>query len=142
MKVYTNLADVTLTLNGEELQSKNPEKGIIIWDGITLQKGNNSIIVSASKDGESYTDGCTWVIEDPYEGTNLFIKIFDFMTIANKVGIAGLVVAFLIWLFGIRMRRNRPKWKKILLWIVVVLVALISIAVLIAKYYMSNTMGG
>ena len=61
VKVYTNLTDVTLTLNGEEFESKSPEKGIIIWDGITLQKGNNSIIVNASKDGKSFTDGCTCV---------------------------------------------------------------------------------
>ncbi len=142
VKVYTNLSDVSLKVNGKEFQNKSPEKGIIIWDGIMLQKGNNSIIVTASKDGKTYTDDCTWVIEDPYEGANLVIKIFDFMPLANKVGIAGLIVAFLVWLFGIRMRRNSSRWKKALLWILVVLIALIAIVLLIAKYYMSTAMGG
>ena len=64
------------------------------------------------------------------------------MTIANKVGIGGLVVAFLIWLFGIRRRKNSAKWKKIFLWILVVLIALIAVALLAGKYYMSNVMGG
>ena len=142
VKVYTNLDDVSLKVNGKEIQSKSPEKGIVTWDGITLQNGNNGIIVSGTKDGETYYDDCTWVIENPYSGMNLFIKIFDFMTIAYRVVIGGIICAFLIWLFGVRKVRSGPKWKKIVLWGIIVLFTLSSILILLVKYYISNRLGG
>ena len=142
LKVYTNLSDVRLKVNGQDFESKTPEKGIVIWEGIELQTGNNQIIVSGTKGGKTYYDDCVWVFEEQYAGMNLFIKIFDFMKIAYKVSLAGLIGAFLIWLFAIRKRNIGQKWKKIVLWGIVVLVALISILIAIAKYYMSNMMGG
>jgi beta-galactosidase len=142
VKVYTNLSDVLLKVNGKEFESKSPEKGIIIWEGITLELGNNSVVVRGSKDGKTYTDDCVWVIEKPYEGMNLFIKIFDFMKSGYQLAFAGLIGAFLIWLFGIRKRKKRPKWKKVVLWTFIVLLALISALIAFGKYYMSNMIGG
>jgi len=141
VKVYTNLDDVSLTINGTEHQQKSPEKGIITWDEITLQEGNNGIIVSGTRDGKTYYDDCIWVLENPYGGMNLIIKVMDFMPIANRVAIGGLICAFLIWVFGIRKVRRGPRWKKIILWVVFVLIALVSILILLAKFYFSR-MGG
>ncbi|MDN5212929.1 glycoside hydrolase family 2 TIM barrel-domain containing protein [Fulvivirgaceae bacterium BMA12] len=142
VKVYTNLSDVSLTVNGEELPNKSPEKGIIIWEGIKLKSGNNGIIVRGTKSGRTFTDDCVFVLENPYEGINLFIKIFDFMTIAHQVVIGGLIAAFLVWLFGIRKVRRGPKWKKITLWIVFILLVAVSLLILGAKFFISNMMGG
>jgi beta-galactosidase len=142
VKVYSNLDNVSLAVNGNSYPSKSSEKGIITWDGITLQKGNNGIIVSGTKKGNTYYDDCVWVLENPYGGMNLFIKIFDFMTIAYSVVIGGLICAFLIWIFGIRKVRRGPRWKKIILWVIFILFALVSILILLAKFYTSNMMGG
>lgn len=142
VKVYTNLADVTLKVNGKEYASKSPEKGIIVWDGIVLQNGNNGIIVTAAQYGKTYADDCVWVLEDPYQGMNLFIKIFDFMMIANKVIIAGIIAAFLVWLFGIRKVVDGPRWKKIIYWTVFIVLLIGSILILVAKLFISNMMGG
>jgi beta-galactosidase len=141
VKVYSNLDNVSLTVNGESFPGKSHEKGIITWDEITLQDGNNGIIVSGTKDGETYYDDCTWVLEKPYSGMNLIIKVMDFMPIANRVAIGGVIVAFMIWLLGIRKIRRGPRWKKIILWIILILIALISILILLAKAYTAS-MGG
>ena len=97
--------------------------------------------MSGTEDGKTYYDDCTWVLEKPYGGINLIIKVMDFMTIANRVAIGGLIVAFMIWLFGIRKIRRGPRWKKIILWVILILIALISILILLAKAYTAS-MGG
>ena len=142
VKVYTNLPDVTLHVNGKEFSTKSPEKGIIIWDGIILQDGNNGIVVTAAKDGISFTDDCVWVLENPYQGINLFLKIFDFMMIAYEVVIGGLIAAFLVWLFGIRKVRKGPVWKKIIYWLVFIALLTGSILIFLAKIYILNRLGG
>ncbi len=142
VKVYSNLENVSFAVNGNSYPSKSPEKGIITWDGINLQNGNNGIIVSGSKNGKTYYDDCVWVLESPYSGMNLFIKVFDFMTIAYRVVIIGLICTFLIWMFGIRKVRRGPRWKKIILWVIFILFALVSILILLAKIYSVNMMGG
>ena len=49
VKVYTNLNDVELTINGQKYPIKSPEKGIIEWLDIKLAEGNNGVIVEAKK---------------------------------------------------------------------------------------------
>lgn len=142
VKIYTNLNEVTLTVNGKEFSSKSPEKGIIIWDGINLQDGNNGIIVTATQDGKTYSDDCVWVLENPSQGMNLFIKIFDFMMIAHKVVIGGIIAALLVWFFGIRRASAGPKWKKVIYWTVFSVLLASSILILLAKVFISNMMGG
>lgn len=142
VKVYTNLNDVTLTVNGETFPAQSPEKGIVVWEDIQLQTGNNGIIVQAKKGGQTYTDDCVWVVENPYAGMNLFIKIFDFMMVANRYIIGGLVAAALVWFFGIRRNRKSARWKKIGLWTVFVLLVLASVLILAFKFYLQSRMGG
>ncbi len=141
VKVYTNLNNVTLTVNGIEYPAKSPEKGIIIWEGISLEEGNNGIIIRATKNGQTITDSCVWVIENPYAGMNLFIKIFDFFSIAYKVATGGLIAAFLVWLLGIRHIRRRHLLKKIILWAIFTILSLGSILIILAKYFITNRMG-
>lgn len=143
VKVYTNLTDVTLKVNGNEFLTKSPEKGIITWDGIILQEGNNGIVVSAVKDRIAFTDDCVWVLENPYQqGSSLFINIFDFMMIVYKVVITGIIAAFFVWLFGIRKVRKGPGWKIVIYWTVVIVLLTCSILILGAKFFISNMMGG
>ena len=71
VKVYSNLDNVILSINGNDHSSKSPEKGTIMWDDIKLQKGNNGIIVRGEKNGKTYVDDCVWVLESPYSGMNL-----------------------------------------------------------------------
>ena len=142
VKVYSNLENVTLSINEKEYPSKNPEKGIVFWDGIELDEGNNGVIVSAERDGIKYYDECVWVVENPYAGMNLFIKIFDFMKIAYTVSIIGIVLAILIWFFGIRNIRKRHKLKRFALWTIFTLFFAASLLIGVGKFVFSNFMGG
>ena len=83
VKVYTNLNDVILTVNGQDFPAKSPQKGIIIWDNIILDNGNNGIVVRAEKDGKIIVDDCLWVYETAFSGMNLGIKIFGFLMILS-----------------------------------------------------------
>lgn len=141
VKIYTNLEEVSLRVNGQDFPRQSPNKGIIIWDNIVLEEGNNGIIVQGTRDGQTYTDDCVWVLENPYSGINLFIKIFDFLTVAHVYALGGLVAAFMIWFFGIRKRQTSARWKRAGLWIGFTLLVLVSALMLITKYYVSNMMG-
>ena len=81
-------------------------------------------------------------MEAPFSGINLFIKIFDFTRVAHFYAIGGLIVAFLIWFFAIRKRRSTAKWKRILIWTGLTLIALVSFLILFGQYYIANMMGG
>jgi beta-galactosidase len=142
VKVYTNMHDVTLTVNKNEYEVKSPQKGIIIWDGIKLEEGNNGVIISAVKDGITYTDDCVWVLENPYAGMNLFIKIFDFMTIAYRISIVGFVMAFLVLFVGIRNIRKRYRLKRFAMWTVFTLIFLASLIIGVGKFAISNLLSG
>ena len=142
VKVYTNLNEVSLTVNGKNYPSQSPQKGIIIWENVSLEKGNNGIIVQASQNGQTYTDDCVWVIEDSYSGVNLFINIFDFLSVGHLYAIGGLVLAFLMWFVGLRKRPKRARWKRIGLRIGMIVLILVSLIILLMKYYVSNMMGG
>jgi beta-galactosidase len=142
VKVYSNLNDVTLMVNDVEISTKSPEKGIIIWDNIMLDEGNNSIVVTTQAGGQTYVDDCLWVLENPYAGMNLFIKIFDFMTIAYKVAIAGFILAIIIWIFGIRKIRRNQRFRKFVLWTLFTIVTLASVAIALGKFAITNMMGG
>lgn len=142
VKVYTNLTDIKLQINGKDYPVKSPEKGIVVWDSIVLEKGNNGIVVTAMKNGRTYSDNCVWVLENPYSGMNLFVKIFDFMMIAYQVAIGGLIIALLIWLFGIRTTKRRAKFKRFLLWTVFLIFFLGSTLILLIKFFLPKLMGG
>jgi len=73
---------------------------------------------------------------------NLFIRIFDFMSIANYVAIGGIVLAFFVWFFGIRKTSNQHKVNKLLIRTLFVGILLISLLILIGKFAISNMMGG
>lgn len=142
VKVYTNLNEVTLTVNGEDFPSKSPEKGIVIWEDIKLQDGNNGIIVRGEYEGKTMVDDCIWVYEKPFAGMNLGIKIFGLIMIANKVVIVGLAAAFLLWIFGIRRLKKRSKFKRFVLWTIFTVLIVGSVLILVFQYVISNSFGG
>lgn len=141
VKVYTNLNDVSLTVNGRLLPTKSPEKGIIVWDNVQLDEGNNGIIVRATAGGKNYVDDCVWAVEKPFAGMNLVIKVFDFVQRANTVAIVGVALAVFIWLFGIRALKRRARFRRILYWTFFWLLIVVSALVLLAKYFINNGLG-
>lgn len=62
LKVYSNAAEVTATLNGTALGKRSSTDRIFIWTGVTLRPGANTVTVTASIDGATYTDTATWTL--------------------------------------------------------------------------------
>jgi beta-galactosidase len=61
VKVYTNAAKATLTVNGTALGEKPSDNGTIVWENVTLKPGANEVRVAATgPDGKPLTDTCTW----------------------------------------------------------------------------------
>jgi beta-galactosidase len=62
VKVYSNAAQVTATLNGTSLGAKSSSDHIFKWTGVTLRKGANTVTVTASIGGTTHTDTVTWTL--------------------------------------------------------------------------------
>jgi beta-galactosidase len=63
VKVYSNCSDVQLEVNGKALGSVSPKLNVYEWKGVALQKGENTIKVTANGGGEIITDTCVWTLK-------------------------------------------------------------------------------
>ena len=62
IKVYSNAAGVTVTLNGTSLGAKAGTDHIFIWTGVTLRAGTNTVTATATVNGTPLTDTVTWTL--------------------------------------------------------------------------------
>ena len=138
IKIYSNLSNVILTINGKAQTAQTPENGMVIWEDITLNEGANHLFVKATQNGITYTDEVSWMYEHPFKGSNMIIKVFDWMMNAWYWIGGSAFLTFLMWFFGIRKNRHPPKWQRFLVWIVFVVLLLITLAMFVMKIYMAS----
>lgn len=62
VKVYSNAGAVTATLNGASLGTLTSNDHIFRWTGVTLRSGANTVSVTASIAGATYTDSVVWTL--------------------------------------------------------------------------------
>src|SRR5689334_18849897 len=62
VKVYSNAASVTLTLNGASVGTKSSSDHIFTWTGVTLRTGANTVTATATVNGSPLTDTVTWTL--------------------------------------------------------------------------------
>ncbi|MEM9328491.1 MAG: glycoside hydrolase family 2 TIM barrel-domain containing protein, partial [Bacteroidota bacterium] len=141
VKVYSNLPSVSLTVNGEELGTKSPEKGMVVWPDVTLTDGANTVGVKAVAGEKEMVDEVVWMYEHPYKGANMAIKLFDWVVVAWYWVFGGLLLVFLTWFYGIRKSKARPTWQRVLAWIVLVILILIVVAMVALKILLSQVPG-
>lgn len=61
VKVFTNIQNAELFLNGTSLGTRNKDNlDRIIWENVSLKKGKNLIEVKAKEKNEVLTDSCEW----------------------------------------------------------------------------------
>jgi beta-galactosidase len=60
VKVYSNLDEVGLTVNGVSWGTVRSPDHIFRWTGVVLDAGKNAIEVRATQDGTTYADGVIW----------------------------------------------------------------------------------
>lgn len=142
VKVYSNLPEVQLTVNGKVYPAQSPEKKIAIWEDIILEEGVNGVLVKAIQNDTTYTDEVTWMYESAYKGTNLIIRIFDWLPVAKYWIGGGFLLALFTWLLGIRRNKNRPKWQRILLWLIFIALVLVTLAMFLFNAYILSMATG
>lgn len=60
VKIYSNLPEVELWLNGNLLGKSKPENGVAKWENVELVLGKNRIEAKGSVSGETVQDSCEW----------------------------------------------------------------------------------
>ena len=135
IRVYSNLDEVSLVINGQDRGIRQPQMGIATWEDQPLQKGKNSIVVQGSHKGVPYSDEATWVLESGL-GLHSLAMIFEGLTYLFP---SILLIGFLSLISGRfafkRVKgfenRRRNRWKKrlwrILFFFLLVLLILLTI---------------
>ena len=131
-----------MTVNGKEYAAQSPEKKVVSWTNIPLQDGANGVVVQAIQNGTTYTDEVTWMYESPYNRVNLIIKTFDWLPDAWYWIGGGFLLSLLTWFFGIRNSKNRPTWRKVLVWIIFLILILVTLAMFAVNTYLSGALEG
>ncbi|WP_234312036.1 glycoside hydrolase family 2 protein [Streptomyces griseus] len=62
LKVYSNADTVTATLNGAALGTLSSGDHIFVWADVTLRPGQNTVAVTATINGSTYTDSVVWTL--------------------------------------------------------------------------------
>ncbi|KOU73795.1 beta-galactosidase [Streptomyces sp. MMG1533] len=62
VKVYSNAGQVTATLNGTSLGTLSSSDHIFRWANVTLRPGQNTVTVTATINGSTYTDSVDWTL--------------------------------------------------------------------------------
>jgi beta-galactosidase len=61
VRVYTNLKEVTLYINGKKIGKMKPDNiRRALFNGVTLQPGQNVIRVEGKSGKQLVSDECTW----------------------------------------------------------------------------------
>jgi beta-galactosidase len=60
VKVYSNLDAVQLSVNGEVIGTQSGMDHIFRWTDVPLAPGANTIEITATQNGTSYSDAVTW----------------------------------------------------------------------------------
>ena len=61
IKIYTNLKEVTLYLNGTKIGVMKPDElKRVIWKDVQLCKGRNTVRVEGKNGKELIVDNCVW----------------------------------------------------------------------------------
>jgi len=63
VKVYSNLEQVELFVNGISFGKKNVMDAMVQWESIALAKGENKIEVKSGKGKAAFSDACRWILE-------------------------------------------------------------------------------
>ncbi|MFT3789212.1 MAG: glycoside hydrolase family 2 TIM barrel-domain containing protein [Tepidisphaeraceae bacterium] len=76
LKVYSNLTSVSATLNGVSLGALT-SSGYGVWKlpSITLATGNNTIVVTGTRNGQTFTDTVVWTYRAPVVPSSADIKV-------------------------------------------------------------------
>jgi len=63
VKIYSNMKEVELSLNGNSQGKRNDgTNGVFVWKDVNLSPGENQVEARAERDGKSLSDSCVWTL--------------------------------------------------------------------------------
>ncbi len=140
IKVYSNLPEVTLFVNGKSMGTRIPDTGIALWKDITLQKGNNSIKVEGATGGKTYADYCVFVLDTAF-GTRTIAKVFNILQHINFMLIANLALLLVLWYYAWKKKPKQARWKRITLKVFFFTFTLTVILLVVIKVFIDSGLG-
>ncbi len=133
VKVYSNLDNVELFVNGESAGVQTGEYATLVWKNILLEKGNNRVKAVGQKNGETFSHSVVWM----YEKNVAISFVVTFLRWLIKPFIV-LLIGLSIWIIWLLVKKRTVKWRKFLLIIALVLMILILIAITVAQIFGSR----
>jgi len=130
VKVYSNLDDVELIVNGESLGNTKGDFATYRWENVALQKDMNKVEAIAYENGQSYSSSVVWM----YEKNPAISFGIAFLRWLIKPFILILFV-LVIWFVRLLIKRKVKSWKKVIVIILLVVSILILLAIAAAQIF-------
>jgi len=130
VKVYSNLGDVELFVNDESVGTQTGENGTLVWEGISLEKGNNRVKAVGQKNGESFSHSVVWM----YEKNTAISFVIAFLRWLIKPFIV-LLLGLTFWFVRMLVKKRVKSWGKAGVILLLILAVLILVAITVAQIF-------
>ena len=128
VKVYSNLSDVELFVNGKSLGTKRGENATLVWEDIELQEGNNKVKAVGQRNGKIYTDTVIWM----YEKNLILNAMIYFLRWFIKIFVV-LLLAVAFWMLRLLVKKQVRSRKKVFVIVILTLAILFLLAIVVGQ---------
>jgi beta-galactosidase len=130
VKVYSNLNEVELFVNGKSHGTKTGENATLVWENILLENGNNRVKAVGKRNGKTHSDSVVWM----YEKNGAISFVITFLRWLIKPFIV-LLLGLVFWFIRILVKKRTKSWRKILIVVLLVVAILILVAIIGAQIF-------
>lgn len=128
VKVYSNLDNVELLVNGESAGKRSGEYATLVWKNIQLKKGNNVVVAKGQKNGETFSHSVVWMYEKNV-GLSFLVTFLRWLIKPFVL----LFIGLMFWSFWLLLKKRVKKWKKVFTILLLVIAALLLIALIVGQ---------
>ncbi|MBT3384515.1 MAG: glycoside hydrolase family 2 protein [Prolixibacteraceae bacterium] len=130
VKIYSNLENVELFVNGKSAGTQTGENATLVWENISLLKGNNRVKAVGQKNEKTYSHSVVWM----YEKSAAISFAITFLRWLIKPFIV-LLLASTMWFIWLLFKKRVKNWRKISVIFLLVLMVLILVAIAVAQIF-------
>lgn len=128
VKVYSNLDNVELFVNGELTGKQSGEYGTFKWENIELEKGNNVVLATGQKNGETFSHSVVWMYE---KNAGLSFLVSFLRWLIKPFVVLLIVLVFLT--FWMLLKKCVKGWRKVFTIILLIIAALLLITIIVGQ---------
>ena len=133
VKVYSNLENVELFVNGESAGISDGEYATLVWEDVSLGKGNNVVVAKGQINGETLSHSVVWMYDD-YGAVRLGISFLRWLIKPFVV----LLIVFAFSTFWMLLKKRVKSWRKVFTIILFVVSVLLLIAIVVGQIFGSK----